>query len=526
MLVLEKEPREKAESYLLQAHERLKGLGSDYTEWDKDTLASVIAPIGDFDLYVISKDLVVISTTFEADQGLDFHSIGKRFAGFLDELLGTGKVFTQRAAFSNLTGRLHVYSYYSPPGGEYILQSSVDLLEYIRQDGYSFTPSTLFGSLLKHHSFLLDADLFSFSKLSSWSLVTGKRIELDEELAARLRRDEEVRVVKGNSVISWQPKAFLGMDNPFGEIFVLMLNYDMGYYNAVVRTLFLRSILITLVMTAILATLASLVIDRVLISKVLKFRIKLQRACEGDYSAWVSQEQSIPEYRDIAEGFNSLVRAAAQRESDLARHAEELSAAVNQRDVLLREIHHRVKNNLQIINSLIAIEQARVDPSSGEMFVQIGARVRAMSAVHEILYEAENLRGAQLEDLVERVFQAVMAVYNIQTNDCAFSYDLPELLLAVDQAIPLSLLMTEAFTNAMKYGRKGGKVQIQVTARLLPKGWMLQIRDNGNGFPDSLESSEGFGFVLMKGLAEQLDGTFEAFNDNGAIVRVDIGAML
>ncbi|THB68295.1 MAG: sensor histidine kinase, partial [Spirochaetaceae bacterium] len=315
-------------------------------------------------------------------------------------------------------------------------------------------------------------------------------------------------------------------DNPFGEIFVLMLNYDMGYYNAVVRTLFLRSILITLVMTAILATLASLVIDRVLISKVLKFRIKLQRACEGDYSAWVSQEQSIPEYRDIAEGFNSLVRAAAQRESDLARHAEELSAAVNQRDVLLREIHHRVKNNLQIINSLIAIEQARVDPSSGEMFVQIGARVRAMSAVHEILYEAENLRGAQLEDLVERVFQAVMAVYNIQTNDCAFSYDLPELLLAVDQAIPLSLLMTEAFTNAMKYGRKGGKVQIQVTARLLPKGWMLQIRDNGNGFPDSLESSEGFGFVLMKGLAEQLDGTFEAFNDNGAIVRVDIGAML
>ncbi|AFG36398.1 sensor histidine kinase [Spirochaeta africana] len=524
LLVLERDIRHQTEEMLQQAYRRLRQLEPDPAAWDDQLLQRVAGETGEIDLYIIESDLVIRRTTFVPDRGLKLGEVGPLFAQFLQDVIGSGEVFTQRFSISNQTGRLMTYSYYSPPGSNFILQASLEFRQAMLRQGLDFSPQRLFDSLLKEHSFVRGADLITFTGLATWSLVTGELVELPPDVLAELRADREVRYVEDDILVSYQPQAFLSQDNPYGELFVLELRYDLGYYQAVLQRFILRGALITLILTIILSALAGVILERSLIRGVGNFRAALLQASEGRYDVRLPVVHRINEYREISMAFNRLVASAAEREHRLEQQARDLSVALTQRDVLLREIHHRVKNNLQIITSLISIEQGRVDSAAAGVFTQINTRVRAMSAVHEILYEADNLQGAQLEELVDRVFRSVTAVYGLDSRACTFSYNLPEMILPVDIAIPLALIMTEAITNSVKYaGSDDGQedVALRVAAsRLAEGGWQLELRDNGPGFPEEVGFSDGFGFVLMRGLAEQIGGSLQLDSDYGAVVRV------
>lgn len=526
--VLEEGVRRTAEQQLLQAHRLLLQLNPDPAAWDASLLRQVRDGIEQGELRLINPDLQVAASTREfpgQTPGTELpERIDRETERLLSRLTGSGRVISQRLAASSETGLPQISGYYGPQEHGFILQISIDFNQYMRRQGYEFTPARLFESLLQERTYVRDGDVFAFSRDSQWSLISGERVELDPVVEDALRRNREVRREDGDSLIIYQRRAFFSADNPFGEHLGLMLQYDLGYYQTVLERFYLRGVMITLLLIIISALLVGLVLDRRLVRDVTRLRMALLKASRGGYAVRLPENQRIPEYQEIALAFNQLVAAASQREQDLEQQTERLSSALHQRDILLREIHHRVKNNLQIITSLISIEQNK-NPSGEvqDVFSLVNARVRAMAAVHEILYETSNLGGAALDDLIERVYHSVVAVFGLENCACSFSYNVPEILLSVDSAIPLSLILTEAFTNALKYGQRGHSVRLQVSGEVVDATmWQLEIRDNGPGFPADSSADEGFGFLLMRGLAEQLGGRFDLKNDGGAVVLLQL----
>lgn len=522
--IIESSMRDHAELSLNNAYNKLRSIESNPEKWDDSLLVAEAERIGLVNLYVIGPDLIVRSSSFPPDRGLRLGEVGYNFPVFLSEIMGSGVTATQRLTTSIETGALTVYSYFSPENENFILQLSIGLEDYLEQNQNSFSPAMLFSSLLEEHSYVVEADLFTYNLPRNWSLVSGDEVFLDGRIQNELEENGQYREIVGNRLVTYQRQRFLRTDNPIRQEFVLRLHYDTGYYRRVLRRFYLRGALITLILITMASGLAGVIIDKQLIRKVARLHSVLLLAHGGDSYERLDENQSIREFSEIAAALNSFMESATVREHQLARQTSDLSSALHQRDVLLREIHHRVKNNLQIIVSLISIEQSRVNETSALVFEQISTRVRAMSAVHEILYEADNLEGAQLEELVERVYRSVLAVYGMNTIACSFSYNVPDIVLPIDVAIPLSLILTEAITNSLKYSNCNSEtgIRLKMTAVTGPgdRGLELLFRDNGEGFPEEAHFKDGFGFILMRGLAEQIGGRLETLNDNGAVIRI------
>ena len=385
------------------------------------------------------------------------------------------------------------------------------------------TPSILFESLQREHPYITEANLLTYGAGQQWSLVDGAAVDVRSDIVRRLRQQRQVRIADGHTIVVYRRYRFAADETQFTEPSILKIAYDTTYYRIMLQRFHLRSALITLILIILSSFLAGLFLGRRLIAPVSIFRRALLRAGAGVYTERLSLDHRIPEYREIAAAFNSLLSSAVKREYTLEKQAADLSDSLEQRDVLLREIHHRVKNNLQIITSIISIEQSRGNPATVEILSHINTRVSAMSMVHEILYDTDNLMGVCLEELVERVFCSVVTVYGLKSQECAFSYNLLDVSLPIDVAIPLALVVTEAITNSLQYGRGANHVTLRVSAYQLDiNEWCVAIKDNGSGFPDDIAVHEGLGMVLMRGLTEQINGRLNLYNNNGAIVELTL----
>jgi PAS domain S-box-containing protein len=213
--------------------------------------------------------------------------------------------------------------------------------------------------------------------------------------------------------------------------------------------------------------------------------------------------------------------------TDRKQAEEALQRALDEREVLLREVHHRVKNNLASIVSLIELQQQGVtDPSALDLLRQLGQRVRATALVHEMLYRAERLDRIDFH----RYLQALG--YSLQD---AFSPDgairlqtqAPDVWIELDQAMACGLLVNELVTNAFKYAFPHGqprpgnqRCEIQVSAMQEGADYTLTIADNGVGLPDGLDwrQAKGLGLVLVRMLGQhQLRGRIDVNRIAGTV---------
>jgi PAS domain S-box-containing protein len=222
----------------------------------------------------------------------------------------------------------------------------------------------------------------------------------------------------------------------------------------------------------------------------------------------------------------STLRLFAQRASaELVRlRAErELRASLKEKEVLLKEIHHRVKNNLQIVSSLLSLQARDVsDPAVLELLAQSRSRILSMALVHEDLYQSGNLAQVDfrhyLERLAERTRTGVAAASGV-----VIATDMAPLALSIDQAIPLGLLCNELLTNALKHAFKGrAPGTVRLLLRTAEGSGVLTVRDDGVGLPENFHPGAGgtLGMELVWTLAEQLRGHVEAVNDGGAVFTV------
>jgi two-component sensor histidine kinase len=248
-------------------------------------------------------------------------------------------------------------------------------------------------------------------------------------------------------------------------------------------------------------------------------------------SAYAAGRQSVRPERTV--GAPAEIRSLGEtftRMADLisAREAE-LRDSLLQKEMLVREIHHRVKNNLQLVMSLLNLHARRIrDPRAEIAFTEARSRINALATLHRRLYESENLQEVDLrwflEDLCSELRRGGLA--GVRAIDLTMRA--PEEVIGPDIAVPLGLLVTEAITNAYKHAFQGverGLIEVAIE-RETPDALILTVRDNGRGFdPDATDTEPGgLGRSLIDAFVRQLHGELEISSDQGAELRVKFRA--
>lgn len=204
---------------------------------------------------------------------------------------------------------------------------------------------------------------------------------------------------------------------------------------------------------------------------------------------------------------------------------EELRLSLRQKDILLKEIHHRVKNNLQVVLSLLNMQSRKTDdPTTLKSFSELENRVRSMALVHQSLYLSKDITRIDLP-----VFLRTLVGHCIQTydmKDVNVIFDITDIHLGINVAIPLGLITNELVTNAMKHAFIDGRTgEINLSCRYQhndPSTDMLclTVRDNGVGYAGDFSSKGTMGLELIQLMTAQLDGEYEFSNHAG--VQIDI----
>jgi PAS domain S-box-containing protein len=188
-----------------------------------------------------------------------------------------------------------------------------------------------------------------------------------------------------------------------------------------------------------------------------------------------------------------------------------LQASLHEKDVLMKELHHRVKNNLQVVNSLLNLQARKIqDPKSREMFQESQGRVKAIALIHEMLYQSDNLGSIGFRAYIQKLASHLARFYKSQTGQVQIRLDMPEFQLSLDSAIPCALIIHELVTNAAKHAFEPGQIG-QISISMTPiagNGMRLIIADDGRGLPPGLEITQSptLGLQLVTSLVDQLNG--------------------
>lgn len=192
---------------------------------------------------------------------------------------------------------------------------------------------------------------------------------------------------------------------------------------------------------------------------------------------------------------------------------EEINEASLEKVTLLREIHHRVKNNMQIISSLLSMQARTItDPVIQSLFKETQTRVRSLALVHEHLYQSNKLNRINYKAYLQKITGYLLQSYEILPGAIICTLEVQNIELSIEKAVPCSLIITELLTNSFKYafidGRKG-EIQIGLSLNPSTGEYVLDYRDNGQGFPIGVDpiKDPGFGSTLIMGLTGQLSGT-------------------
>jgi PAS domain S-box-containing protein len=203
----------------------------------------------------------------------------------------------------------------------------------------------------------------------------------------------------------------------------------------------------------------------------------------------------------------------------------QLNAALTEKDLLMREILHRTKNNMASISALLTLQEARInEPQVSEIFQEINSRVNAMLLVQQQLYQTENFNNIDLGEYLEDLAYTLFRNLEISTGRIALHIDLASVTVSADAAIPCGLILNELMTNALKYAfpdeREG---ELRITLRPLGDADLeLRVSDDGVGLPAECDplTTDTLGLSLVASFAQQLRGTLTIRRDPGAAFTV------
>lgn len=196
----------------------------------------------------------------------------------------------------------------------------------------------------------------------------------------------------------------------------------------------------------------------------------------------------------------------------------EIADNLLQKEMLLKEIHHRVKNNLQIISSLLHL-QTHKSQNLQDLLQKSQDRIQAMAIIHEKLYQSSNLQSISLSEYIENLLGYFEKTYSLSEKNICFQSNVENIFLDIDKLIPCGLILNELITNSIKYAFKEKKAGIiLVWASIQNNMCKLEISDNGSGLPEelNLKKIKSLGLRLVDGLVKQIKGSWQSQNEQGA----------
>ena len=223
---------------------------------------------------------------------------------------------------------------------------------------------------------------------------------------------------------------------------------------------------------------------------------------------------------ELSETNKNLKRGITERK----QAEDQIKASLKEKEVLLKEIHHRVKNNLQVISSLLSLQSQHItDKESLEMFQESQNRVWSMSLVHEKLYQSKDLSRIDMKEYTKDLTTSLFRSYADSTAAIKLKTKIGDLLLTITTAIPYGLIINELISNALKHGFPDGR-QGDITIAMHPVNNKIKlvVSDTGVGFPEGIDfrNTTTLGMQLVTSLVEQLEGTIELDRRDGSTFTI------
>jgi PAS domain S-box-containing protein len=270
---------------------------------------------------------------------------------------------------------------------------------------------------------------------------------------------------------------------------------------------------------------------------ILYIPLRVKRQLIGYVELWESRRRRefTPEEIALCQGIaqqaaialeNAQLYGQAQQEiAERKRMEEQIKASLEEKEVLLKEIHHRVKNNLQVISSLLYLQSKNLkDKQTLEMFQESHNRVRSMALIHERLYQSQDLARIDFAEYVRSLANYLFRSYGVNTGVIQLKINMDDVSLGIDTAIPCGLIINELVSNSLKHAFPdggGGKVRIELRAD--DGQFTLMVSDDGVGLPEDLDfrNAQSLGLQLVNNLSvAQLEGTIELDRCGGTAFRI------
>jgi PAS domain S-box-containing protein len=227
----------------------------------------------------------------------------------------------------------------------------------------------------------------------------------------------------------------------------------------------------------------------------------------------------------VVEGNKLAVQGIYRDISERKKHEEQIIKDLEEKEILLKEVHHRVKNNMQIISSMLKLQSRYIDDEKAlELFKNSQNRVKSMALIHERIYKSPDLASVNFEDYVKSLGVSLFLNYGVNTNNVSFETQVDSVSVNMNTAIPLGLIINELISNALKHAfpqNRKGKLKISFSRNADGKHKLI-VEDNGVGIKQDIDLNEAetLGMQLVNALTSQLQGSLKIINENGTKVRL------
>jgi PAS domain S-box-containing protein len=212
------------------------------------------------------------------------------------------------------------------------------------------------------------------------------------------------------------------------------------------------------------------------------------------------------------EGKVYRIDGVVQDITDIVKKEEFILKSIKEKEFLIKELHHRVKNNLQVISSLLSLQANLVNDENLDIhFKESQNRIKSMAAIHDMLYRSEDLSTVNFSIYAEQLVKDLIHSYVGMNSSITTEFEFDSLELSLDIAVPLGLLINELVTNSLKYAYEGhSSPLLKVSIKTRNDHFSLCIADNGKGFDlNRIENDQSLGMMVISNLSEQLDGKSE-----------------
>lgn len=502
------------------------------------------------EIYVIDNTGRIFMTTFEPDVYFNLFAIDEKFARMLKSLFGADRVFLQRASISNMTGKVNWYSYYSPPGGDFLIETSIGLKDYIVRE-YSSEYYDMFFKYFpvndEHDSFLVSFDLYRRTNFRGWSLLhEGKRFEKEKEFVDRIRREGEVSVRRGDRITVYSRITLKNPAYDYNDSFIAEAVYDFGVVTRFARMTFIFSTSVSILIIVIVFAASSGIFNALFVNRVFGIISGLKSVEQGNYDIAMNAAGN-DEFSRIAANITRMSEAIKEREEKLKHSAENLIRANRHlerkigdlgiaREQLeranmesefymdlmshdLTNFNHAVLGNLALLERVTPPDEKTkkyIDSCKRQIVKSEGliSKVRAFAQIKSIA--PEKLRPIDLNQCVADAVHIVENLYGPERARISFT---PEGRRTVIGTELLDSAVLNVIENAVKHGAgNGGEVAVTISERN-EETLELRVVDSGPGVPDEMkekifdryarigvEKGMGLGLSLAKAIVEKLGG--------------------